>query len=161
MMKILTVTLTLMLLIGCGSEALLPAEPAPLFATKTGAKCPKDLRSLAITCRGDVAAKIELDASGAPSSVGSITTCQNKKVTWTYKNGFPGGDAPPFAILFKPSDFPGNANSVKVWSKPVDSDKNQEFTLQTKRLGEGDECINYDIYIPEKGILDPVFIIDR
>jgi hypothetical protein len=98
---------------------------------------------------------------GAPSAVTEIKTCLNKKVTWTYEKDFPAGDAPPFAILFNPSEFPGSPNSVKVWSKPVNGDKNQEFTLQTKREVDKDICINSDVYIPEKGILDPVFLIDK
>jgi hypothetical protein len=161
MMKILVVILTLMLLMGCGHQPLAARDVVPQFLTTSGVKCSAAVPNFTVTCSGDVTRVIKLDSNGAPISVDSITTCYNKKVTWTYENDFPAGDAPPFAILFNPSEVPGNPSSVKVWSKPVNSDKNQEFTLQTKRVVAEDLCINYDVYIPEKGILDPVFLIDR
>jgi len=112
---------------------------------------------------GPIEALIEVDASGAPTGVSSIQSCEGKKVTWKYKNDFTDGKAPPFFIVFDPADFPGNSSYdpvSKAKPTPVNA-QNQELTIHTRKMKDAPECLNYMIVSPDKGILDPVFIIKR
>ena len=106
-------------------------------------------------------AEIEVD-KGTPISVDDIQACTSKKITWKYKDDVK--DALPFFIIFNPKVFPGNRNSYNPISKPTRTNgdvTNQELTINTGAWNNTDipECLNYMIVVPDKGILDPVFII--
>jgi hypothetical protein len=129
----------------------------------TDTKCPVDPPDPGDCAAGPIVAEIEVDAtSGAPISVDAIESCEGKKVTWKYKNDV-AADAPPFFIVFNPANFPGNSTYEPI-SRPKPTPvnaTNQELTVNTRALkpGKTSECLNYMIVVPDKGILDPVFII--
>ena len=105
------------------------------------------------------------DVNGVPVSVSDVNSCEGKKVTWTYDpTSLVALGAPKFALLFYP-DYPGNNPKSPYSEDFVDGSgyDNQEYSLKTKKLKKSDEpeCINYMVIIPTKGILDPVFIIDK
>jgi len=105
------------------------------------------------------------DDDGVPTSVADVNSCEGKNVTWTYDPAsIDSLGAPKFALLFYP-EYPGKTPKTP-WSEDfVDGygNNSQEYTLKTKKLkkSEEPECINYMVIIPTKGILDPVFIIDK
>ena len=126
----------------CG-EVSIPSEP-----------CDPNVKTTAL---------INVDANGAPVSVAPIESCGGKQVTWEYAVDV--ADAPPFFIVFDPAQFPGNSTYEPI-SKPKPNPTNvtnQELRINTRaKKGPStgpSECINYLIIVPDKGILDPVFII--
>ena len=128
----------------------------------TGTKCPVTPTTVPCTGIGDTVALIEVDTNGAPTSVNTIETCASKKVTWKYKDDV-AADAPAFFIVFNPDISPGGSTYNPI-SRPKPTRvnaTNQELTLNTRALkpGKTSECLDYMIVIPDKGILDPVFII--
>ena len=159
-MKILIAVTVLVLLSACTPSLTTTGETVTIIS---GTKCPATppTGTCPVGIPNNIDAFIEVNANGAPESVNDIDSCAGKKVTWTYKDNYPAGDAPPFLIIFDPDVYPGN--SYKVLSKSVDQGKNQEFTLNTRAVKSPDanECLNYDVMIPGKGLLDPVFIIKR
>ena len=160
-MKFLITLIAVSLLIACTHN--------PSYVILTGAKCPADpVEGKCDAGAGDPVGLIKLDANGAPESVNTINSCKDKTVTWRYEKPYSGGEndkAPPFLVIFDPAIYPGKGNSYRVLSKPTPNPinpTNQEFTINTRALkGLEGECLNYDIMIPGKGLLDPVFIIRR
>jgi hypothetical protein len=129
----------------------------------TGTKCPVTPTTVPCSGIGDTVAQIEVDAKGVPVSVTTIETCASKKVTWKYKDD--AANAPAFFIVFNPDISPGGSTYNPI-SKPKPNSANptnQELTFNTRAMkGSGaSECLNYIIVIPDKGILDPVFIIRK
>lgn len=129
----------------------------------TGTKCPVTVSTEPCQDQGDTVANIRVDSKRAPTSVDTIQTCATKKVTWKYENDFTDGDAPAFFIIFDPKVSPGGSTYNPI-SKPKPTPvnaSNQELTINTRSLSAGNnsECLNYMIVVPDKGILDPVFII--
>jgi len=105
------------------------------------------------------------DDDGVPTAIADVNSCEGKRVTWTYNPAsIEDLGAPKFALLFYP-EYPGKTPKTPYSEDFVDGygNINQEYTLKTKKLKKSDdpECINYMIIIPTKGILDPVFIIDK
>jgi len=129
----------------------------------TGTKCPSTPPVGGDCVSGDVVAEIDVDANGAPISVDAIVSCEGKKVTWKYKNDFPNGDAPAFFIIFDPSSFPGNSSYEPISKAKPNSNNalNQELSIHTRKMKNAPECLNYMIVTPDKGVLDPVFIIKK
>jgi hypothetical protein len=162
MKKFLISLMVILLLSAC------TPEPADMswngIALKTGAKCADEPPPAEDCVAGDVTALIEVDANGAPKSVSTIESCEDKKVTWKYEDdAFPNGDAPPFFIVFDPEDYPGKDPSKLPGSKPKPNQNNalnQELTINTRKMKNTPECINYMV-VSYKGVLDPVFIIKR
>ena len=112
-----------------------------------------------------ITALIQVDADGAPTGVAPIESCGGKQVTWKYENDV--ANALPFFIVFDPAQFPGNSTYEPI-SKPKPNPQNvmnQELRINTRaKKGaptDPSECMNYLIIVPDKGILDPVFIIKR
>lgn len=156
-MRILTTLLIVTLLYACCEKS---ETELTTFKVIQGAKCTDETPTDGTCPAGEAVGLIELDTDGNPSAVNIINACEDKKVTWKYKNEYAGGDAPPFMVVFDPSIYPGK--SYKVLSKPTPDAKNQEFTLNTRKLkGEKNECLNYAVMIPGKGLLDPIFILKR
>ena len=165
-MKKILISLPAILLL----SACTPHSPGPSISTwnglklETGTKCPVPVTPTPCTGIGDTVALIEVDANGAPTSVNTIETCASKKVTWKYKNDV-AGDAPAFFIIFNPEVSPGGSTYNPI-SKPKPTPvnaTNQELTINTRALkpGQTSECLDYMIVVPDKGILDPVFIIRK
>jgi hypothetical protein len=157
-MKFLFTIIAISLLSACASQSSV--------TVLTGSKCTSTTPTTGDCPSGDVVGLIERDAKGAPNSVNVINACEGTTVTWKYKDVFPVGEAPPFLVIFDPDIYPGkSSSSYKVLSKPIPNTANftnQEFTLNTRKLkGTDDECLNYAIMIPGKGLLDPVFIIKK
>lgn len=130
----------------------------------TGKKC-DDGWSATDECKNSTHYIIRDAATGAPLSVTDVNTCEGKDVTWTYDPAsIDALGAPKFALLFYP-EFPGNNPKSPYSEDYVDGlgQDNQSFSVKTKKLKKADEpeCINYMVIIPTKGILDPVFIIDK
>lgn len=159
-MRILTTLLIVTLLYACYEKT---ETELTTFKVIQGTKC-TDETPTGGACAEEAVGLIELDKDGNPSAVNIINACENKTVTWKYKNEYAGGDAPPFLVVFDPSIFPGNSNYT-VLSKPkpnANNAQNQELTLNTRKLkGEENECLNYAVMIPGKGLLDPIFILKR
>ena len=160
-MKFLIPLLVILLLVACDYQ---PSKQDQIQTIKIlpGQKCLIGTPTNETCAAGDYIAKIELNAAGEPIKVDTIKSCAGKKVTWQYKDDFT-DDAPRFLVVFEQDIYPGS--SYKVLSKPkivAGKEVNQEFTLNTrnKKVEEG-ECLNYAIMIPGKGLLDPVFIIER
>ncbi len=109
---------------------------------------------------------IERDTDGTPVSVNRINSCQNKNITWTYNpNSLDDLEAPAFFLLFTPpGSYPGRPVK-QPWSTEViqgDGKENQKYTMKTRRpKDDEDECVEYLVIIPSKGVLDPVFIISK
>jgi hypothetical protein len=160
-MKFLITLMAVSLLIAC--------TPEPSTVVLTGTKCMITTPVDGECAAGDAVGLIKLDANGVPKSVSTIDSCEDKKVTWRYEKPYIGKDddkAPPFMVIFDPAIYPGKGNNYKVLSKPTPNPvnpTNQEFTINTRALKEYEkgECLNYDIMIPGKGLLDPVFIIRK
>jgi hypothetical protein len=160
-MRIL-ITITIVILLSSCDKSVTNFDN---FKVITGAKCTPTTPTTEACSAGDAVGEIELDAKGNPSAVNIINSCPGKKVTWKYKKEYAGDDAPPFLVIFDPAIYPGNGNNYKVLSSPKPNSNNatnQEFTLNTRKVkSEEDECLNYAIMIPGKGLLDPIFIIKR
>lgn len=146
--------------------------PKPADLTWNGLKLETDAKCADTTlpppdqcAAGPVTALIQVDANGAPTGVAPIESCAGKQVTWKYENDV--ADAAPFFIVFDPAQFPGNSTYDPI-SKPKPNPQNvtnQELRINTRaKKGaptDPSECMNYLIIVPDKGILDPVFIIKR
>jgi len=165
-MKKILISLPAILLL----SACTPHSPGPSILPwnglelVTGTKCPVPVTTTPCTGIGDTVALIEVDANGAPTSVNTIQTCASKKVTWKYANNV-AENAPAFFIIFNPDISPGGSTYDPI-SKPKPTPvnaMNQELTLNIRSLepGQDSECLDYMIVVPDKGILDPVFIIKR
>ena len=129
----------------------------------TGTKCSDEL-STSDSCKNSTY-YIVRDVNGVPQSVSNVNSCEGKRVTWTYEpSSLDALGAPKFALLFYP-EYPGNNPKSPYSEDFVDGNgkDNQEYTLKTKKLKNSGvpECINYMVIIPTKGILDPIFIIDK
>jgi len=164
MNKISLSILAILLLSACTPDppatSILPWNGLKL-ATDT--KCPKTPAPYTCDYAKVFEAKIEVD-KGAPISVNAIQSCTSKKITWKYKDEVK--DAPPFFIIFNPKVFPGDRNKYNPISKATKirgEVMNQELTINTGAWNQTDipECLNYMIVVPDKGILDPVFIIKK
>ena len=166
MKKVLISLTAILLLSACAPDQADQADQLDLvwngLKFVTGTKCPVTQTTEPCTSIGNTVAQIEVDANGAPVSVNTIETCASKKVTWKYKDDV-AADAPAFFIVFNPDISPGGSSYDPI-SKPQPSPvnaTNQELTINTRALqpGKAFECLDYMIVIPDKGVLDPVFII--
>jgi len=163
MKKILISLLVILLLSACAPVAQVQSDltwNGLKLATDT--KCPPTPPIPGNCAAGSIVALIDVDANGAPIGVAPIESCAGKKVTWKYKNDV-AANAPPFFIVFNPDISPGGSTYDPI-SKPKPTPvnaTNQELTVNTRALkpGKTSECLNYMIVVPDKGILDPVFII--
>ena len=164
MKKILISLLAILLLSACTPDS---SEMTEIdwnnIKLNLGTKCPVSLTTTDCDDIGDTVANIVVDSNGAPTSVNTIQTCENKRITWKYTVNV--DDAPPFFIVFDPTVFPGNStyNPISRPTRDHGEVTNQALTINARALrGTGaSECLNYMIVIPDKGILDPVFIIKR
>ena len=168
MKKILLSILAILLLSACTPDP--PAKSiSPWNGLKLvkGTKCPVPVTTKLCTDIGNTVANIVVDLNGAPTSVNTIQTCATKKVTWKYQDNVPKDkkNAPAFFIIFNPDVSPGGStyNPISKLKRNHDNTTNQELTLNTRALisGKTSECLNYMIVVPDKGILDPVFIIRK
>ena len=176
MNKILLSILAILLLSACTPDPPLTASLAwNNLNLATDAKCLATTPTYACDPAKELEALIDVDANGAPTGVNAIQSCEGKKITWKYKNNV--ADAPQFFVIFNPVVFPGKSGYDPI-SKPMREHgkvNNQKVTINTRTWGskhdddEDDdedgvvdpECLNYMIVVPDKGILDPVFIIKR
>ena len=165
MKKILISLLVILLLSACAPVAQVQSDltwNGLKLATDT--KCPPTPPIPGNCAAGSIVALIDVDANGAPIGVAPIESCAGKKVTWKYKNDV-AANAPPFFIVFNPDISPGGStyNPISKLTRTPDKKTNQELTINTRSLsaGKNSECLNYMIVVPDKGILDPVFIIRR
>lgn len=165
MKKILISLMVILLMSACTPDQPVQMTTWNGLNLETDAKCADVTIPPPDECTNNdpITALINVDANGAPVSVAPIESCGGKQVTWEYAVDV--ADAPPFFIVFDPAQFPGNSTYEPI-SKPKPNPTNvtnQELRINTRaKKGPStgpSECINYLIIVPDKGILDPVFII--